>query len=194
LYPKEGDTLSLGSAMNLNMSRDSTERNIWHMATKQSTRIIALLAMGAASLVLAGCSLLPGGSTGGDTASNSPDEGDDVFSIVVGDCLNDADVAEVVSTVPIVDCAEPHDSEAYYAEDLPDGDFPGDDAISSSAEGICAGPFESFVGLADADSIYTYYYYSPTEQSWENGDREILCVAATDDLSQVTGTLKGINQ
>lgn len=164
------------------------------MATKETTRFLALLAVGAASLALAGCSLLPGGSNSGDTTTNDPDEGDDVFSIVVGDCLNDADSAEVVSTVPIVDCAEPHDSEAFYSEDLPDGDFPGDESISSSGDAICEPQFTSFVGLADADSLYTYYFYSPTEQSWDNGDREILCVAATDDYSQVTGTLKGINQ
>jgi hypothetical protein len=163
------------------------------MATKESTRFLALLAVGAASLVLAGCSLLPGGGGGGGTTTNNPEQGDDVFSIVVGDCLNDADVAEEVSKVPIVDCAQPHDSEAYYAEDLPDGDFPGDASIGDSSETICAPQFEAFVGLSDADSIYTYYYYYPTETSWANGDREVLCVAATDDLSQVTGTLKGIN-
>ncbi len=86
------------------------------MATKETTRFMALLAVGAASLVLAGCSLLPGGNNSTDTSSNDSEEGDDVFSIVVGDCLNDADAAEVVSTVPIVDCSEPHDSEAFYAE------------------------------------------------------------------------------
>jgi len=165
------------------------------MATTSTTaaRFVALLAVGAASLVLAGCSLLPGGnsSNGGDTGT---DEGDDVFSIEVGDCLNDADVSEEVSTVPIVDCAEAHDSEAYYAEDLTDSDFPGQDSIVSSAEGICEPQFTSFVGLADADSAYTYSYYYPTESSWEAGDREILCVAYSDDLSQITGSIKGINK
>jgi len=164
------------------------------MATKETTRFMALLAVGAASLVLAGCSLLPGGNSGSGTGdTGTTDEGDDVFSIVVGDCLNDADVAETVSKVPIVDCSEPHDSEAFYAEDLPDGDFPGDDSVAASAEEICAPAFESFVGLSDADSIYTYYYYYPTDSSWASGDREILCVAGTDDFSQVTGSLKGIN-
>ena len=162
------------------------------MAIKESTRFAALLAVGAASLLLAGCSLLPG-ANGGDTTANDPEQGDDVFSIKVGDCLNDADVSEEVQTVPIVDCADAHDSEAYYAEDLTDGDFPGLDSIAASAEQICAPQFETFIGLPDADSIYTYSYYYPTEESWGAGDREILCVAYSDDLSQVTGSLKGIN-
>lgn len=160
------------------------------IATKSSTRFMALLAVGAASLVLAGCSLLPGGS--GPTADSS-DEGDDVFSIQIGDCLNDANVSEEVSSVPIVDCGEPHDSEAYAAQDLPDGDFPGEEAITSSAKEICGPLFEDFVGLSDADSLYTYSYYFPTEESWGSGDREVLCVAYSDDLSQITGTIKGIN-
>ena len=110
------------------------------MATKETTRFMALLAVGAASLVLAGCSLLPGGNSGtgtGDTGTT--DEGDDVFSIVVGDCLNDADVAETVSKVPIVDCSEPHDSEAFYAEDLPDvvGVHPVDDERDRTEPGTC---------------------------------------------------------
>jgi len=166
------------------------------MATTQSStaRFIALLAVGAASLALAGCSLLPGGNGGTDTGdTTTSDEGDDVFSIEVGDCLNDADVSDEVSSVPIVDCAEAHDSEAYFAQDLPDGDFPGDDAIVTSAEEICAPEFTTFVGVADADSAYTYSYYYPTEASWGAGDREILCVAYSDDLSQITGSVKGLN-
>ena len=162
--------------------------------TSTAARFIAVLAVGAASLVLAGCSLLPGGNGGNGGGDTSTDEGDDVFSIEVGDCLNDADVSEEVSTVPIVDCAEAHDSEAYYAEDITDGDFPGQDSIVSSAESICEPQFTTFVGLADADSAYTYSYYYPTEESWAAGDREILCVAYSDDLSQITGSVKGANK
>ena len=164
------------------------------MATTSTTaaRFVALLAVGAASLVLAGCSLLPGGngSTGTDTGT---EEGDDVFSIEVGDCLNDADVSEEVSTVPIVECSEPHDSEAYDAGDLDDGDFPGDDAIGQAAELLCGPSFESFIGLGYEASAYDYSYYFPTEESWAAGDREVLCVAFADDASKITGSLKGIN-
>ena len=158
-------------------------------------RTITLLTIGAASLALAGCSLLGnvtgGGTTGGDTGT---DQGDDVFSIEVGDCLNDADVTGEVSAVPIVDCAEPHDSEAFYAEDLADGDYPGEDEVNSQADGICSQPFIDFVGKSYDESAYDYTWYSPTTESWDSGDREILCVAYADSLEKMTGSIAGIEK
>lgn len=168
------------------------------ISDKGLTRVLAIVAISVGSFALAGCSLLPGGnsntSSGGDETGTPVDEtGDDVFSIEVGDCLNDADTSGEVSTVPIVECSEPHDSEAYDAGDLDDGDFPGDDAIGQAAELLCGPSFESFIGLDYDASAYDYSYYFPTEESWEAGDREVLCVAFADDASKITGTLKGIN-
>ena len=165
----------------------STSEKVWR-------RSLALLTVGAASIALAGCSLLgnvTNGGTGGDTGT---DEGDDVFSIAVGDCLNDADVTGEVSAVPIVECSEPHDSEAFYSEDLPDGDFPGSDEINSSADALCNQPFIDFVGKSYEESAYDYTWYSPTEQSWGSGDREILCVAYADSLEKMTGSIEGIEK
>lgn len=171
------------------------------ISDKGLTRVLAIVAISVGSFALAGCSLLPGGNnntdntnTGSDDGTESEDtEGDDVFSIEVGDCLNDASTSGEVSTVPIVECSEPHDSEAYDAGDLDDGDFPGDDAIGQAAELLCGPSFESFIGLTYDASAYDYSYYFPTEESWAAGDREVLCVAFADDASKITGTLKGIN-
>lgn len=157
-------------------------------------RSLTLLTVGAAGFLLAGCSLLgnvTNGGTGGDTGT---DEGQDVFSIKVGDCLNDADVTGEVSAVPIVDCSEPHDSEAFYAEDLADGDFPGSDEINAQADAMCNQPFIDFVGKSYEESAYDYTWYSPTEQSWGSGDREILCVAYADSLEKMTGSIEGIEK
>ena len=159
-------------------------------------RSLMLLTIGAASIALAGCSLLgnvTGGGTGTETGTGT-DEGDDVFSIQVGDCLNDADVTGEVSAVPIVDCSEPHDSEAFYAEDLADGDFPGSDEINAQADALCSQPFIDFVGKSYEESAYDYTWYSPTEESWASGDREILCVAYADSLEKMTGTIEGIEK
>jgi len=164
------------------------------VSDKGLTRVLAVMAISLGSLALAGCSLLPvGNSTGSSTDPGEDTTGDDVFSIEVGDCLNDADTSGEVSTVPIVDCSEPHDSEAYDAGDLDDGDFPGDDAIGQAAELLCGPSFESFIGLGYDASAYDYSYYFPTEASWGAGDREVLCVAFADDASKITGSLKGIN-
>ena len=168
------------------------------VSDKFLNRTLAIVAITVGSFALAGCSLLPGGnndsSTGSDSGTTDEEEvGDDVFSIEVGDCLNDADTSGEVSAVPIVECSEPHDSEAYDAGDLDDGDFPGDDAIGEAAELLCGPSFTTFIGLGYEESLYDYSYYFPTEESWAAGDREVLCVAFADDASKITGTLSGIN-
>ena len=161
------------------------------VSEKVLSRTLALATVTLAGLALAGCSLLPGG--GGDPKTNDEEVGDDVFSMEVGDCLNDADTDGVVSTVPIVECSSPHDSEVYEAGDVPDGDFPDDEALTTAAEQICGPSFDAFIGLGYEESLYDYSYYFPTEESWAAGDREVLCVAFADDASKITGTLSGIN-
>jgi hypothetical protein len=160
------------------------------------TRVLAIVAISVSGFALAGCSLLPGGTSSSDTSTNTSEDttGDDVFSIKVGDCLNDGDASGEVSTVPIVECSEPHDSEAYDADNLDDGDFPGQDAIDQAAELLCGPSFETFIGLDYEASIYDYSYYFPTEESWAAGDREVLCVAYADDQAKITGSLKGIKK
>lgn len=159
------------------------------MSTKSWNRLLTVMTLGAASVALAGCSLLGGGNATPTDDATTPD---DVFSIKIGDCLNDADASGEVQTVPIVDCSEPHDSEAYFSGNLDDGDFPGDDAITQGAEAICGPAFETFVGAPyQKDSGYDYSYYTPTKSSWKSGDREIMCVVYDPSGAKVTGTLKG---
>jgi hypothetical protein len=159
---------------------------------KSLTRVLTVLTLSAASIALAGCSLL-GGGTPSTATTTDPSTGSDVFSIKVGDCLNDASVNGEVSTVPIVDCSTPHDSEAYFSDSLAEGDFPGDDAVKQGAETICGPAFADFVGAPyQQDAGYDYSYYTPTLDSWNAGDREVMCVAFDPTGAQVTGTLKGI--
>lgn len=134
---------------------------------------------------LAGCAAVQG-VLGGDDV---PDGETDVFSIGVGDCLDDNGDTEVLS-VPVVDCADPHDFEAYLAKDMDDGDYPGPDAVTAFGDATCAQAFEDFVGAAEADTSLAWTYYSPLEDGWANGDREILCLAG-DSNGQVTGSIEG---
>ena len=157
-------------------------------------RMIAVTTIAAAGLLLSGCSLLnqvtnttQRDASGAPTAANTDA---DVFSIKVGDCLNDATASGTVTTAPIVPCSQPHDSEAYKSIIMADGDFPGEDAVKSQADQGCADAFPDFVGIAYEDSNLSISYYFPTSDSWSNGDREILCTIY-DDGVKTTGTLKG---
>ena len=158
-------------------------------------RSTLIAASSAALLVvsLAGCSMI------GDTVGQVVDvDGDtSAFDVKVGDCINDAEAtaAEEVSNVTVVECTEPHDYEAYEALDLPDGEYPGADAVDTSAGETCTAAFDGFAGIAYDDSQLDFTYFAPTSASWDEGDREILCLIVdldeTGELKQSTVSLEG---
>jgi hypothetical protein len=147
------------------------------------------------ALSLSGCSLLNGltGNVSRDEsgAATEDNASADAFTIKVGDCLNDASVdPDMVTTVPLVTCDKPHDTEVILSVIMEDGDYPGEDAVSARADEECLAAFEDYVGLAYDDSAYDFAYYVPTVESWAAGDQEILCTVY-DPAGPITGTLEG---
>lgn len=110
-------------------------------------------------------------------------EEQDVFDLSVGDCIEDietifggAEMVDSVTQVGVIDCAQPHNAEVYYAEDLPDGEFPGVEALTTQSEQICLDNFESFTGVPYLQSELEITYFHPTDQSWRYGDRATSCM------------------
>lgn len=104
--------------------------------------------------------------------------GGQVATAEVGDCVVTADIPDDVTEIPTVDCGEAHDAQVVGKFDLDDGDYPGDDAVTTAAEEGCVTEFESFVGIAAADSSLQISYVYPTEQTWDQAnDREVICFA-----------------
>ena len=152
-------------------------------------------AAGAVLLVvsLAGCNAL------GDTVGQVVDvDGDtSAFDVTVGDCINDAEAtaADEVSNVTVVECTEPHDYEAYETITMTEDEFPGETGVSSAADDGCYAAFEEFVGISYDDSLLTFTYFAPTEGSWADGDKEILCMVVdvdeNGDVVQSSESLEG---
>lgn len=169
------------------------------ISSSRWTRAIALVAVASASVALSGCSILNQITGGGQATRDDSgqviegNDNTDVFTLQVGDCLNDATAAETVETIPTVPCSQPHDSEIYASHIMSGDTYPGQDAVIDEADRVCLEAFDSFVGIAWADSIYYYSYYFPTEGSWSGGDREILCTIY-DQAGQVTGSLQNIGR
>ena len=65
------------------------------------------------------------------------------------------------------------------------------DAIIADADATCIPEFATFVGLAYEESALDYWPMYPTAGSWENGDREVLCIAWDPSGAKLTGTLAG---
>lgn len=118
----------------------------------------------------------------------------DVFSLEVGDCFDDPDASlEQVFEVPIVDCDEPHDNQVYAIFELGNGAFPGDTEVAQRAQAGCIDRFDDYVGVEYAASALFATWLYPTEVSWEEGDREVICVLF-DQEGPLEGSLRGARQ
>jgi hypothetical protein len=115
-----------------------------------------------------------------------------VFELKKGDCFNEPS-EDVVSDVPSVPCAEPHDYEIFGVVDHPAGSgeaYPGTADIEAVVNTECAALFEPFVGTPYTDSALFIYYLAPGEDSWADGDREILCALFKSE-EKLEGSMQG---
>lgn len=185
---------------------------------KRGTAVLAALA--AASLFLSGCAQ-DNSRTESDKSNrsekkddksdkkedskNAPDETGDpfqepedqnVFDIKVGDCITDTDADGQVQSVPTVACSQPHSYEVFHEFELTGSKFPGDDGILPDVQRECYGkPFEEFIGRPYDKSSLEVMYLSPTQMSWDGGDRLVSCMVYEGDGTgnPTTGSLEGSN-
>jgi hypothetical protein len=128
---------------------------------------------------------------GSSTADDIPG-GEVVYAsdLEVGDCLPEGLDGEEFFEVTVVPCDGPHLDEIYYEFTLPDGDFPGEDALADAAIRECEPEFEEFADIAYEESELDYWWLTPTETSWAGGDRTMQCLIYSYE-GTVTGTLEG---
>jgi Septum formation len=119
-----------------------------------------------------------------------------VFSLPVGTCFNDegeSTAGEEVSSVPIVDCIEPHDNEVFALIDYTETDvYPGSEAMNQIGTDLCIEQFDEYVGIGYIDSELEVFSITPSEASWnDDGDREVVCALYNLDFSKLTGSMEG---
>jgi hypothetical protein len=108
----------------------------------------------------------------------------------VGDCVNNVSSDDGENTV-VVDCAQAHDQEVFYTFDMPDGDFPGYLEVGDAVQDECTSSFADYVGIPWEESKYTFDFTGPTEQTWESGERTIVCLLEDNSGLQITGSAQG---
>lgn len=120
----------------------------------------------------------------------------DVMSLQVGDCFNDPeDDEELVYDVSAVPCSEPHDNEVFAVQsvvpEFPGDNFPGQDPLWEYAHEICSGSvFDSYVGTPYLDSSLDVFSLTPTQESWDDGDRGFVCALYRVDFDKMTGSAR----
>jgi hypothetical protein len=138
----------------------------------------------ALALIAAGCS--------GD------DDSDDisVFSVKAGQCFTaPASVKVQLDTLNRTKCSNAHTLEAYavLGYQVPSANrsglttaptstssYPGEDVLTTFAQGSCAQKFGQYVGVSYLDSSLFFTFLLPSARSWEQAqDRNVLCFVTT---------------
>jgi hypothetical protein len=134
-----------------------------------------------------------------DQLRRGPVETISPFDLEVGDCFDDppsvgseSELTEV-SEVARVQCRAPHDNEVFALVEVADADeFPGDDAVREEGNELCLPEFEAFVGRSYFSSTLDFDpYFTPTEETWAVGDREIVCALYDGALEPLVGSMEG---
>ncbi|MBS3177604.1 MULTISPECIES: septum formation family protein [unclassified Pseudoclavibacter] len=108
-----------------------------------------------------------------------------ITDVRAGDCFSsDADLT--VATLA-ASCADPHLYEVLSAAPSELGEaFPGDDALASEADARCSAQFAELG--RDAVAGLTALHLVPSERSWSEGDRNLVCLIASSKGDELSGS------
>jgi hypothetical protein len=121
----------------------------------------------------------------------------DVQELRVGDCfeLEDERTESTieVTSVRAIPCDELHIYEMYFAGEYPEGELPTDpdEPYSEWEQDSCVQSFESYVGIDFDASVWYFSSLTPTDESWDAGDRLLQCFLHNLEETQVTGSAQG---
>ena len=132
----------------------------------------------------------------GDDGALSTSGNVTVDDLRVGDCFNAAEVTDTeeteISDVEGVPCDEPHSFEVFAVADYSGDEYPGTDPQFEAAFAeVCIPPFEDYVGIPYADSTLWASAITPTQEGWNDGDREFICHLHEEDATEVTESQRG---
>jgi hypothetical protein len=129
-------------------------------------------------------------------ADTTATAGAEIPDLQVGDCIDTAATSgeTTLYRIPVVPCTTTHGGEIYAETTAPDslatnGEPPTQQALWDAADAYCYPQFAKFVGMRWARSELLYWPIAPSEASWAEGDRRILCVVESE--APVTGSLEG---
>jgi Septum formation len=106
----------------------------------------------------------------------------------VGDCWAELPTGNRVSRVNTTSCDRPHRGEVVGVLAMPDGSYPAQSVFQNYKQ-KCRDALASYSSTAMNDSRVDLAVMPPSEDSWKQGDREMVCIATFS--SGRTGSIKG---
>jgi len=113
----------------------------------------------------------------------------------VGDCIG-GDFSVSASIVNAIPCSESPTAQVVGVGDDPSlavTPYPGPEGMSTSALNICAPAFLNFIGLPYTTSLLEIVHLDPTQESWAEGDRTVVCFARNRSGKPLPGSVQNAN-
>lgn len=107
--------------------------------------------------------------------------------IKAGDCFAEMPTGNRIAEVDTVACDRPHAAEVAGVVTIPDGPFPGDSGFDAYGQ-KCRDALASYSSTALLDPDVNLAVMPPTRESWQRGDRAMVCVATF--TAKRTGSIK----
>lgn len=167
-----------------------------HTLARFTTKKLLMISVAVASLSIVGCSEAQQEEA---TQKLGLDE-KDVFSLKLGSCFNDpkpsavteGEDSDMISDVPIRECNKPHDNEVFHIFNLPEAPMPpASQELDEIVYSECSKAYSEFVGKSFEDSKYDMSYLSPSNETWVEDDREVVCFIYNPEEEQMTASMKG---
>ena len=111
-----------------------------------------------------------------------------VDELSVGECFDFSEESVELSSVTIVDCANPHGGEVFATFDVVLEEFDAE-AVAAAADEQCLVAFEPYFGFPYAAADYYYRAFTPAEDGWVRGARTVVCFIVPEE-GTFTGSVK----
>ncbi len=149
-------------------------------------------AVGIGAAAIAGTGAFDDNTTRDETGAIVEAGGLGAFQMRVGDCFDDpAGNEELITSVAAMPCTELHDNEVYAVYDTSFTSWPGQEAMYDDAWQGCYGRFQGYVGVEWEYSSLDLAVMTPSDGSWQEGDREIVCFLYDGQLRKLASSMRG---
>jgi Domain of unknown function (DUF4190)/Septum formation len=156
---------------------------------------IAGIVLGALQVLAFGALVVIGIAAGEDDSVADPDVPTqtsdqpvvDIGELGQGECFDETETDFEVIAQP---CDTAHDGEVFATLVLAPRAYPGDRAVRDEAEAACDREFKRYVGVdVHASELESDFVY-PSRDMWEDGERDVICLAYGPDGETLDRTVK----